>query len=63
MQSNVYLTIDGTKHARLIYYYMVLVYCGEKDNSLKVHFPLRKNNCNKIFNTYEGMQINYQLFA
>lgn len=35
MQSNVYLTIDGTKHARLIYYYMVLVYCGEKDNSLK----------------------------
>ena len=42
---------------------MVLVYCGEKDNSLKVHFPLRKNNCNKIFNTYEGMQINDQLFA
>ena len=36
MQENVYVTIDGTKHARLIYYYMLLEQCEEKDSTLKV---------------------------
>ena len=36
MQENVYVTIDGTKHARLIYYYMLLEQCEDKDNSLRV---------------------------
>lgn len=35
MQSSVYVTIDGTKHARMIYYYMLLEQCEEKDGSLK----------------------------
>ncbi|XP_022807104.1 neuroblastoma-amplified sequence-like isoform X1 [Stylophora pistillata] len=35
MQENVYVTIDGTKQARLIYYYMLLEHCEEKDNTLK----------------------------
>ncbi|KAM7430043.1 hypothetical protein ABFA07_019200 [Porites harrisoni] len=35
MAENVYITIDGTKHARLIYYYMLLEQCEEKDQSLK----------------------------
>lgn len=37
MQENVFVTIDGTKHARLIYYYMLLEQCEEKDSTLKVH--------------------------
>ena len=36
MQENVYVTIDGTKHARLIYYYMLLEQCEDKDNTLRV---------------------------
>lgn len=36
MQENVYVTIDGTKHARLIYYYMLLEQCEETDNTLRV---------------------------
>ena len=36
MEENVYVTIDGTKHARLIYYYMLLEQCQERDPTLKV---------------------------
>ena len=36
MHENVYVTIDGTKHARLIYYYMLLEQCEETDNTLRV---------------------------
>ena len=41
MAENVYITIDGTKHARLIYYYMLLEQCEEKDQSLKVQMVFR----------------------
>ena len=41
MTENVYITIDGTKHARLIYYYMLLEQCEEKDKSLKVQVVFR----------------------
>lgn len=40
MEDNVYVTIDGTKHARLIYYYMLLEQCEEKDPALKVQYFL-----------------------
>ena len=40
MEDNVYVTIDGTKHARLIYYYMLLEQCQEKDPALKVRYSL-----------------------
>lgn len=41
MTENVYITIDGTKHARLIYYYMLLEQCEEKDESLKVQMAFK----------------------
>ena len=36
MKENVFPTIDGTKHARLIYYYMLMQECEDKDGTLKV---------------------------
>ena len=42
MTENVYPTLEGTKHARLIYYYMLLQECETKAESQKV----RAVSCN-----------------